>query len=219
MVLVGSFCNTFWPFSEVTEILPITALTHPTGTAPSAYDSKVSFHGSGRTTRALASPVSPANVARITPPCSTGSLAAVNVPSWTVPDSPSSDQAALASRRKRPLSSNSLARRFTLCPGVSTNSVGITWRCVGGPSPLCAGSSAAQPVRDFACREPIAYTASLDTKKMRPREMAAPARICSGVPSDPQQLFVLAGSSTALKISARSGCGRMIKNFPPSVPT
>ena len=54
---------------------------------------------------------------------------------------------------------------------------------------------------------------------MRPRETAAPPRICSGVPSDPQQLFVLSGSSTSLRISPRSACGRTMKNLPLSVPT
>jgi hypothetical protein len=54
---------------------------------------------------------------------------------------------------------------------------------------------------------------------MRPRDTAAPPRICSGVPSDPQQLFVLAGSSTSLSTSARSAPGRTMKKLPPSVPT
>ena len=144
------------------------------------------------------------------------SLATVNAPFATVPFSPSSAQvAAVSSRRKRPLSSNSRARSFTVCPGSSTSSVGVTCRCAGAP---CAGlalaSSTASPVTALACFEPIAYTASLDTKKMRPRETAAPARICSGVPSEPQQLLTLFGSSTSLSISPRSACGRMMKKRP-----
>ena len=42
------------------------------------------------------------------------------------------------------------------------------------------------------------------TKKIRPREMAAPPKTCSAVPSDPPMLFLLIGSSTSLRISARS---------------
>ena len=65
----------------------------------------------------------------------------------------------------------------------------------------------------------MAYTASLETKKIRPREMAAPPRICSGVPSDPQQLSRLLGSVTWLRISPLVGPGRTMKNVPLSVPT
>ncbi len=61
--------------------------------------------------------------------------------------------------------------------------------------------------------------ASLDMKKMRPREIAALPRTCSGVPSDPQQLLVLFGSSTLLRISPLSAPGLTMKNEPPSVPT
>ena len=47
IVLSGAFCSTFCPSSVVTANLPATALIQPGGTAPSAYDSNVSFHGSG----------------------------------------------------------------------------------------------------------------------------------------------------------------------------
>ena len=67
IVSSGAFCSTFWPSSVVTEILPATALTQPAGTAPSAYASNVSFHGSGRTMRARAWPVRPPTVALIRP--------------------------------------------------------------------------------------------------------------------------------------------------------
>ena len=49
--------------------------------------------------------------------------------------------------------------------------------------------------------------------------MAGAARICSGVPSEPQQLLVLFGSTTSLNTSAFCAPGRMMKNCPLSVPT
>ena len=60
-VLSAAFCSTFWPSIATTENLPATALIQPAGTAPSAYPSKVSVIGSGRTMRARASPLSSAD--------------------------------------------------------------------------------------------------------------------------------------------------------------
>src|SRR6266513_2381277 len=94
IVLSGAFCSTFPPSTVVTENFPATALIQPGGTAPSAYDSNVSVHGSGCTTRARASPLSAPAVALIVPACSIGSPATENDPSATVPFSPCSDQAA-----------------------------------------------------------------------------------------------------------------------------
>ena len=131
----------------------------------------------------------------------------MNAPFATVPFSPSSDQvAAVSSRRKRPLSSNSRARSFTVWPGVSTSSVGDTCRCAGAP---CAG------LRRLVDGEPGDGLAPAASRSRRPRRStrrrcgrarsAAPPRICSGVPSEPQQLFVLFGSSTSLRISRAVG--------------
>ncbi len=117
------------------------------------------------------------------------------------------------------MSSNSRALSCTFWPGVSTSSVGVTCTCAGAPVPTSAGVFTARPVGVVARRAPMAYTASLDTKKMRPRETAAPASTCSGVPSEPQQLATLFGSSTALRIVPLSAPGRTMKNLPPSVPT
>ncbi len=89
IVSSGAFCSTFWPSSVATENLPATALTQPGGTAPSAYASNVSVHGSGRTTRARASPVKRAD-GRLdrARPARPDRAATVNVPSATVPFSP-----------------------------------------------------------------------------------------------------------------------------------
>ena len=104
--------------------------------------------------------------------------------------------------------------------GANPSSVGDTCTYAGGTFPDDGQLVfAAQPVSVFRCLGPIAYTASVVAKKMRPREMAAPPKTCSAVPSDPPMLFLLIGSSTSLRISARSGCGRTMKNFPLSVPT
>jgi hypothetical protein len=157
MVLSGAFWSTFCPSSVVTENLPAVAFTHPGGTAASAYESNVSFHGSGWATRALASPVRPPAVALMSPACSRGWPAIVNMPAFTVPVSPCSDHdAAGSSRRNRPLASNSLACSVTVCPGLSTISVGDTCRYVGAPSPFSAGWSTALPVTGFGVRGPIA---------------------------------------------------------------
>ena len=220
MLSSGAFCSTFWPSSVVTENLPAAALTHPGGDEPSAYESNVSVHGSGCTMRARASPLVAPAAALMVPACATGSAATVNVPSATVPFSPCSDHvAAVSSRRNRPFASKSLACSLTVCPGFSTISVGVTCTYAGAPSPFSAGASTAHPVVVFTALGPMAYTASLDTKKIRPRETAAPPSTGSGVPSSCCALFVLIGSWTSLSTSALSACGRRMKNFPLSVPT
>ena len=153
----GFFSSTFWPSKVVTASCAPVVLTHPGGTAASPYESKPSFHGSGRTTRARALPFSAPTVAVIEPACSTGSGATVTLLLAAVPLRPSSVHVAPASSlRNRPLSSNSRTRSFTVWPGVSTSSVGETCRCAGAPAPVWAGSSTANPVTGFAWRGPMA---------------------------------------------------------------
>src|SRR6267143_5766614 len=203
MLSSGAFCSTFCPSSVATENFPAVAFTHPGGTAPSAYDSNVSVHGSGCTTRARASPdIAPA-VALIVPACSTGSLATVNDPLATLPLSPCSVQVASgSSRRNRPFASNSRACSFTVWPGFSTISVGATCTYAGDPSAFSAGASTARPVTGFAVFGPIAYTASLDTKNTRPCDTAAPPRIGSGVPSSCCALLLLRELDDAENVGA-----------------
>src|ERR1043166_1513136 len=215
----GAFCSTFCPSSVTTENFPAAILTHPGGAAPSAYESNVSFQGSCGATRALAAPVRLPTVALIDPACKPGSLDTVNAPSSTVPFKPSSDHVAFSTRRNRPLSSKSLACSFRVWPGFNTISVGSTCTHAGAPSPFSTGSSTAKPRNVVSFLGPTAYTASLETKKTLPCETAAPPRICSGVPSELQQLYLLIGISTSLSTSHLSACGLRMKNFPLSVPT
>ena len=153
----GFFSSTFWPSTVVTASCAPVVFTHPAGTVPSAYESKPSFHGSGRTTRARALPLRAPTVAVIEPACSTGSDAIVTLLLAAVPLRPSSVQVApVSSLRNRPLSSNSRTRSFTVWPGVSASSVGETCRCAGAPVPAWAGSSMANPVTGLAWRGPMA---------------------------------------------------------------
>src|SRR5215467_5661845 len=90
----GAFASTLFPSSSCTVYLPATAPAHPGGVAPTAYDSKVSFHGSGGTTRARAVPETDPTAALISPAC--GPVpAGVNLPSVTDPCKPSRLHVAL----------------------------------------------------------------------------------------------------------------------------
>src|SRR3989442_4579481 len=220
MLSSGAYCRPVGPWGVAADNCPAVDFDQPGGTAPSAYESNGWVQGSGCTTRARASPEIAPAVALMVPACSTGSLATVNDPLATLPLSPCSVQVASgSSRRNRPFASNSRACSCTVWPGFSTISVGVTCTYAGAPSPFSAGASTARPVTGFAVFGPIAYTASLDTKNTRPCDTAAPPRIGSGVPSSCCALFLLRGSSTTLRTSARSACGRRMQNLPLSVPT
>ena len=145
----------------------------------------------------------------------------MNEPSATVPFNPWSDHvAAVSSRRKRPFASNSRARSFTVWPGFSTSSVGDTCTKAASPSPFSAGASTAVPVSVFAAFGPIAYTASLETKKMRPRDTAAPRE------NRLRRAFLLLRAVLAHRqlhfaqdLARDPRDGRTMKNLPLSVPT
>ena len=125
IVLSGGFLQDLLAVERDDCSLPAMALTHPGGTAPSAYESKVSFQGSGGTTRALRFAGDPAN-GRFD---QSGLLDRVagDGERCRRPPSPSvlrATRSPLSSRRKRPCASNSRARNFTVCPGFTTSSVG-----------------------------------------------------------------------------------------------
>src|SRR5262249_61289874 len=111
-----------------TAVFAVPTMIQPGGTDPSAIDSNVSVHGSGRTTRARASPAIAPAAALIVPACSTTSGAGVNVPSGaTVTFNPAGHQLTPdAGPVKRPCLSNALACSFTGWPGFTTSSVRAT---------------------------------------------------------------------------------------------
>jgi hypothetical protein len=126
-------------------------MIQPGGELPGAIDSKSSVHGSGRATRARASPEIAPAVALMTPACS-------KAPSGvTVPLRPASVQVTpAAGPSSRPCLSNVRAFSFTACPGLSTSSVGDTCSHAGSPWPAIAGSLTVRPVGRVAAFGPIA---------------------------------------------------------------
>ena len=109
------------------DTLPATAFTHPAGTAPSAYESNVSFHGSGRTTRTRGSPVR-LDTALMTPvpllpdPAATVNMAAAECPSG------GSRPGLLFSPKKAALVVEQSRSKVYLLTRRNQDSAGTTWR-------------------------------------------------------------------------------------------
>ena len=156
-VFVGGLCSTFWPSSVATVSGPSgePAFTQPAGIAFSGIDSNVSVHGSGRTTRARASPVTVPTVALMRPACSMvgpdrersvghGAFQAIERPGRFL----FAQEAPAAVERSRgqlhgPARLEDELRRRHL-------------HVRGAPSPVTAGSFAAHPVGFVGCFEPMA---------------------------------------------------------------
>ena len=184
-------------------------MTQPGGTAPSAYDSNVSVHGSGWTTRARASPLSAPTVALIVPACSTGSAATVNVPSVDRAFQP----------LERPRRAGLLAQEAALARRTAARAASPSVRA---SAPARSATPARTPARRrlsppaASTAEPVdglrassvrwRRRASLETKKMRPRDTAAPAENRLGRALRPAgRCLLLSGSSTSLSTSRAIG--------------